>query len=124
MVSWAVEWCQTMDTRLTVSRHVLRSAAIRRIGEEPLDAPCERHYPARRWAIAWTRAWRSTCRGLLMRYGTTGVQDLGLRPWAGAGMGAQRRVPRLLRPASQQLDRSRRGRLGHTRLLWPRPTAS
>jgi hypothetical protein len=91
MVSCAVEWCQNMDTRLTVSLHVLRSAAIRRIGEDTLDAPCEQQYPARRWAIAWTRAWRSTCRGLLMRYGTTAVQDLGLRPLAGAGMGVQRR---------------------------------
>ena len=104
MVSCAVEWCQNMDTRLTVSRHVLRSAAIRRIGEDTLDAPCEPQYPARGWAIAWTRAWRSTCRGLLMRYETTAVQDLGLRPLAGACMGAQRRAPRLFRPASRQLD--------------------
>jgi hypothetical protein len=116
MVSCAVEWCQNMDTRLTVSLHVLRSAAIRRIGEETLDAPCEQQYPARRWAIAWTRAWRSTCRGLLMRYETTAVQDLGLRPLAGACMGAQRRAPRLFRPASRQLDwnhATRGARLGH-----------
>jgi hypothetical protein len=116
MVSCAVEWWQNMDTRLTVSRHVLRSAAIRRIGEDTLDAPCEQQYPARRWAIAWTRAWRSTCRGLLMRYETTAVQDLGLRPLAGACMGAQRRAPRLFRPASRPLDwnhATRGARLGH-----------
>ena len=117
MVSCAVEWCQNMDTRLTASLHVLRSAAIRRIGEETLDAPCEQQYPARRWAIAWTHAWRSTCRGLLMRYETTAVQDLGLRPLAGAGMGAQRRAPRLFQPASRPLDwnhATRGARLGHS----------
>jgi hypothetical protein len=66
MCSLAGEGWQYMDTRLTAFRHVLRSAAIRRIGEKTLDAHSENRYPARRWVIEPTRAWRSTCRGLLM----------------------------------------------------------
>ena len=79
MVSCAVEGCQDTDTRLTASLHVLRSAAIPRIGEQKLDAHSEQRYPARRWVIEQILAWRSKCRRLQIRHETKAVDDLGLR---------------------------------------------
>ena len=38
---------------------------IRRIGEEKLDpASGEKRFPARRWVVERTLAWRSNCRAL------------------------------------------------------------
>jgi len=41
---------------------------IRRIGEEQLDEQQGRRYPARRWVVERTLAWRSKCRAILVRY--------------------------------------------------------
>jgi putative transposase len=41
---------------------------LRRIGEETLDPHGQKTYPARRWVVERTLAWRSKCRGLLIRY--------------------------------------------------------
>jgi putative transposase len=51
---------------------------IRRIGEEQLDAHGEQRYPARRWVVERTLAWRSKCRGLLVRSEKKAVNFLGL----------------------------------------------
>lgn len=51
---------------------------IRRIGEERLDAPGEKSYPARRWVVERTLAWLSKCRGLLVRYEKHARNYLGL----------------------------------------------
>jgi hypothetical protein len=104
LVSCAVEWCQNTDTPLTASLHVLWSAAIWRIGEEKLDAHGEQRYPARRWVIERTRAWRSTCRGMLIRHETKAVHDLGLRLLARAFMWGRRWTPRIFLHASLQLN--------------------
>lgn len=55
---------------------------IRRIGEERLEADGERTYPARRWVVERTLAWRSRCRGLLVRYEKKARNYLGLRQLA------------------------------------------
>ena len=64
------------------SREIARErgyvAHIRRIGEEKLDGACEKRYPARRWVVERLPAWRSKCRGILVRYETKAANYLGL----------------------------------------------
>ena len=55
---------------------------IRRIGEETLDAYGRNLYPARRWVEERTLAWRSKCRGLLVRDEKKAIHFLGLRQLA------------------------------------------
>jgi hypothetical protein len=66
--------------------------------------PGEQRYPARRWVIARTLAWRPTGRGLLIRDETKAVHDVGLQPLVCAGMGVRRWAPRIVLPASLPLD--------------------
>jgi putative transposase len=65
---------------------------IRRIGEEKLDASCQKTYPARRWVVERTLAWLSNCRGLLVRYEKNSINFLGLLQLACALMWMRRRA--------------------------------
>jgi hypothetical protein len=40
--------------------------------------PGDKRDPARRWVVERARAWRSTCRGLLLQDETQAVHDVGL----------------------------------------------
>lgn len=65
---------------------------IRRIGEEKLDPPGQKTYPARRWVVERTLAWLSKCRGLLVRYEKKAVNFLGLLQLACALIWVRRRA--------------------------------
>jgi hypothetical protein len=80
----------------------MRSAAIRRIGEEKLDAHGEKRYPAWRWVVERTLAWLSMCGGLLIRDEQKAVHDVGLRPLVCAFIGVRRWAQLIFLRASLQ----------------------
>jgi len=55
---------------------------VRRIGEELLDLPKKKKYPARRWVVERTQAWLSKCRGILVRYEKKSANYLALVQFA------------------------------------------
>jgi transposase len=58
-------------------------AHLRRIGTEKLDPTSgEKRYPARRWVVERTLAWRSKCRALLVRYDKHAANFRGLLQFA------------------------------------------
>jgi transposase len=65
---------------------------IRRFGAEMLDPTGEKTYPARRWVVERTLAWRSKCRGLLVLYEKKASNLLGLLQLACALLWMQRRA--------------------------------
>jgi transposase len=69
---------------------------MRRIGEEKFDERRRKRYPARRWVVERTWAWRSKCRALLVRYDKHASNFLGWLQLAGALLWLRRRA-RLIR---------------------------
>jgi putative transposase len=65
---------------------------IRRIGEEKRDPQGQKTYPARRWVVERTLAWRSKCRGLLVRSEKNAINFLGLLQRACALIWMRRRA--------------------------------
>ncbi len=51
---------------------------IRRIGEEKTGCDRSRGHKPRRWVVERTYAWRSKCRGILVRYDKKDTNYLGL----------------------------------------------
>jgi putative transposase len=67
---------------------------IRRIGAEAKTCDRSRGHKPRRWVVARALAWRSTCRGMLVRYDQKDGNYLGLIPLA-CGLLWYRRLHRL-----------------------------
>jgi putative transposase len=65
---------------------------IRSIGEETLDPHGQKTSPARRWVVERTLAWRSKCRGLLVRDEQNAINFLGRLPLACALIWMRRRA--------------------------------
>jgi putative transposase len=68
--------------RAAVATHAYQPH-LRRSGMEKLDPTTgEPRFPARRWVVERTLAWRSKCRALLIRYDTHAAHFRGLLPFA------------------------------------------